>query len=119
MSPVRRGPMVISPNKPDLQVRYFSDDAAQRKISLAVRTQPGAKFSAIAGQHGDALKVRIAAPAVDNKAKAALVNVLWETLALRPASIRIRHGHKGSHKVIEIADVEPALAACLRATLAG
>lgn len=117
MSSLRHAPSVISPNKPDLPVRYFSYDAAQRKISLAVHIQPGAKSSAIAGLHDSALKIRIAAPAVDNKANAALVNFLGEALELRSASMRIRHGHTGRRKVIEIADVGPALAARLRVTL--
>jgi hypothetical protein len=65
--------------------------------------QPGARKSAIAGIHGDALKIRIAAPAVDNKANAALVDFLSETLDVPRSAIAIRHGATGRRKVVEIA----------------
>ena len=65
--------------------------------------QPGAKQSRIAGLHGDALKVRIAAPAVDNKANAALIEFLSETLGVPRSAIAIRRGSMGRRKLVEIA----------------
>ena len=53
--------------------------------------------------HGDALKLRIAAPAMDNKANAALVEFLSETLEVPRSAITIRHGATGRRKVVEIA----------------
>jgi uncharacterized protein (TIGR00251 family) len=84
-------------------IRY---DAASRRISLTLHVQPGAKRSEIAGRHGDALKIRIAAPAVDNKANAALIAYLSETLEVPKSAIVIRHGATGRGKVIEIAGGE-------------
>jgi uncharacterized protein (TIGR00251 family) len=52
--------------------------------------------------HGDALKVRIAAPAVDNKANAALIEFLSETLGVSRSSITIRHGATSRRKVVEV-----------------
>jgi uncharacterized protein len=43
--------------------------------TLAVHVQPGAKRSAVAGLHGERLKLRIAAPALDGRANDALVAV--------------------------------------------
>lgn len=76
--------------------------------------QAGAKTSAVAGLYGDALKIRIAAPAVDNKANAALVAFLGESLGVRQSAIRIRQGSTGRRKVVEIVDAGEALVARLR-----
>jgi uncharacterized protein (TIGR00251 family) len=80
-------------------IRY---DAASRRISLTVRVQPNAPRDEIAGLYGDALKIKIAAPAVDNKANAALVEFLGETLGVPRSAIVIRHGVTGRRKVLEI-----------------
>ena len=81
---------------------WFRFDAAARRYSLSLHVQPGARKSGIAGLHGDALKVKIAAPAVDNKANAALVEFLSETFDVPKSSIAIRHGATGRRKVVEI-----------------
>lgn len=78
-------------------------DASARQLSLALHIQPGARKSEIVGLHGDALKVRIAAPAVDNKANAALIEFLSETLEVPKSAITIRHGATGRRKVLDIA----------------
>ena len=77
-------------------------NAAARRLSLTLHAQPNAKVSGIAGLHGDALKVRVAAPAVDNKANAALVEFLSGTLGVPKSAITIRHGATGRRKVVEI-----------------
>jgi uncharacterized protein len=78
-------------------------DAAARRLTLTLHAQPGARRSEIVGLHGEALKVRIAAPAVDNKANAALIEFLSETLGVSKSAISIRHGAMGRRKVVEIA----------------
>ena len=77
-------------------------DAVARRLTLTLHVQPGARKSAIVGSHGDALKVRIAAPAVDNKANAALVGFLSEALDVPKSAVAIRHGATGRRKVVEI-----------------
>jgi uncharacterized protein (TIGR00251 family) len=51
-------------------------------IMLTVHVQPGAKRSEMAGLHGDALKIRLAAPAVDGRANAALLAFVAQRLGL-------------------------------------
>ena len=90
-------------------------DRATGRVTLTVHVQPNASASAIAGLHGDALKIRIAAPAADHKANQALVDFLRRVLRLRVSQISIRHGAHGRRKVIEIADADAALLARLGA----
>jgi len=77
-------------------------DPAARRLTLTLHVQPGARKSGIAGTHGDALKIRIAAPAVDNKANAALIEFLSETLDVPKSVVAIRHGATGRRKLVEI-----------------
>lgn len=77
-----------------------------RGVVLTLHVQPGARSSGPAGRHGDALKLKIAAPAADNKANEALTLFLSRSLGVPRAAIRIAHGRSSRHKVVEIA-VEP------------
>jgi uncharacterized protein (TIGR00251 family) len=77
-------------------------DAGARRLRLTLHVQPGARKSAVAGLHGDALKLRIAAPATENKANAALIDFLGELLGVSKSAIAIRHGAAGRRKVLEI-----------------
>jgi uncharacterized protein (TIGR00251 family) len=71
-------------------------------LTLQVHAQPNAKSTGAAGLHGDALKVRIAAPATDDKANAALLAWLAEALRLPRNTLRIRSGARSRRKVVEI-----------------
>lgn len=77
-------------------------DPAQRRLTLTLHIQPNARVTAVAGRHGDALKIRIAAPAVDDKANAALIRFLQHWFRLPAGSIRIRHGARGRRKIVEL-----------------
>jgi uncharacterized protein YggU (UPF0235/DUF167 family) len=61
------------------------------------------------------LKIRIAAPAADNKANEALTGFLHRALGIPRTDIRIAHGRSARHKVIEIAAEPQSLAARLNA----
>ena len=61
-------------------------------ILLAVHAQPGASRSEFAGLHGEALKIRIQAPAVDGKANAALQRFLADAFAVPVASVILVSG---------------------------
>ena len=81
---------------------WYRYDTAARCYSLRLHVQPNARKSQVAGLHGDALKIRIAAPAVDNKANAALIEFLSRTLGVPKSAIAIRHGETGRRKLLEI-----------------
>jgi uncharacterized protein (TIGR00251 family) len=75
--------------------------------SLTIRVQPGASRSAVAGPHGDALRIRLAAPAVDGKANRELVRFLAGELGLPTGAVEIASGHTSRTKVVRIQE-EPA-----------
>ena len=79
-------------------------DPQRQRLTLTVQVQPGAKSSAVVGRHGDALKIRIAAPAVDDKANAALIDFLHQWFNLPTVNITINHGARSRRKIVEIAN---------------
>jgi uncharacterized protein (TIGR00251 family) len=77
--------------------------------TLAVHVQPGAKRSAVAGLHGQRLKIRIAAPALDGRANDALVAFVAETLGVARRSVRVATGERSRDKLVAVAgDCDPA-----------
>lgn len=85
----------------DKQVTWFRETGDGR-ITITLHIQPGAKKSEIAGLHGDALKLRLAAPPVDGKANEALLGFLAERLGLSKSAVTLRSGHRSRRKVLEI-----------------
>lgn len=76
--------------------------AADGHITLTLHIQPGAKKTEFAGLHGDALKIRLAAPPVDGKANEALIRFVAETLTLPKSAVNLKSGHTSRRKVLEI-----------------
>jgi len=70
--------------------------------SLTLRVQPGARRSEVVGPHGDALRIRLAAPAVDGKANAELVRFLAAHVGLPAQAIEIVAGQTNRTKVVRI-----------------
>jgi uncharacterized protein (TIGR00251 family) len=75
-----------------------------------VQVQPRAAQSAIVGEHGDAIRVRLAAPPVDGAANAELVRFLAERLGVRRADITIVGGETSRRKTVRIAGMTAAAA---------
>lgn len=72
------------------------------KVTFEVRVQPRASRDEVTGAHGGALKIRLRAPAVENKANEALVEFLAELLKRPKAAVRILGGERSRTKRIEI-----------------
>jgi hypothetical protein len=75
---------------------------------LSVLAVPNARKHQVEGLHGNALKIRIAAPAVEDKANRALVKYLAETLSLPHRSVRLVSGSTSRRKRIHIESLDPA-----------
>lgn len=78
--------------------------------TLAVHVQPGAKRSAVAGLHGERLKLRIAAPALDGRANDALVAFVAETLGIARSRVAVAKGVQSREKLLAVAgDCDPTI----------
>ncbi len=95
---------------------WYRYDPAARRVTLTLHIQPNARVSAAAGLHGDALKVKIAAPAVDDKANRALIDFLHQWFKLRILDITIKQGMRGRRKVVELNGAGPAVMAIIAKT---
>jgi hypothetical protein len=71
-------------------------------LTLLLHVQPNAKRTELAGLHGGHLKVRVAAPAVDDKANALLIAFLADRFDLPGGRVMIRRGNRGRTKTVEI-----------------
>jgi uncharacterized protein len=77
--------------------------AARDGVELLVHVQPGAAVLGVCGTHGDALKIRIRARAVEGAANAALTDYLAILLGLSRGEVRILRGEKSRRKMIWVA----------------
>ena len=74
---------------------------------LAAFVQPRAAKTALAGVHGSALKVKVAAPPVDGKANYALREFLAHSLGLPRSRVELIAGAGSRHKRLRISGVAP------------
>jgi uncharacterized protein (TIGR00251 family) len=71
-------------------------------LRLTLHVQPGASRTGVTGLHGDALRIRLAAPAVDGKANAELVRFLAEAFGVPRRQVTLVHGDTSRLKVVRI-----------------
>lgn len=75
---------------------------------LLLRVVPNAKRSEVAGAYGDAIKVKIAAPAVDGKANAALLEFLAGQLGVGVRALELVGGEKSRDKTVAVTGIDEA-----------
>lgn len=71
-------------------------------VILSLHIQPGARITEVVGTHGDALKIRLAAPPVDGKANAALIGFLAKTLGVPKAAVSLLSGESSRAKRVRV-----------------
>ena len=71
-------------------------------LLLDLHVQPGAKRSELAGLRGEALKVRVAAPAVDGRANLALAAFLAEQFGVPKGRVVLERGAGGRRKRVRV-----------------
>jgi uncharacterized protein (TIGR00251 family) len=75
-------------------------------VVLRLHVQPGAARSEVVGPHGEALRVRVAAPAVEGRANAAVVRLLADSLGLRRSDVALVGGSTGRRKRVRLQGVD-------------
>ena len=78
--------------------------------TLVVHVVPRARTTAVSGRHGDALKIRLAAPPVNGAANDELVRFLAEQLGVPRNAVTIAAGHTSRRKTVKITGIETAAA---------
>jgi uncharacterized protein (TIGR00251 family) len=76
--------------------------ASRDGVVLTLHIQPGAKTSEIVGLHGEALKIRLAAPPVDGKANAALLEFLAKKVGIARTALELVSGQASRAKRVRI-----------------
>lgn len=72
-------------------------------LVLTLHVQPGAARTAIAGRHGDALKIRLAAPPIDGRANDELVRFLADAFDVPQRDVTLLRGATSRRKSVRIA----------------
>jgi uncharacterized protein len=80
----------------------ISVDQLRGTVSFGVRVQPRASQDAIAGVMDGALKIRLTAPALENRANEALVEFLAAVLKTSKSAVRILSGEQSRTKRVEV-----------------
>src|SRR5688572_11117846 len=76
-------------------------------VRFKVMVQPRASRTEIVGVHGDALKVRVAAPPVDGAANEELSRHLAKQLGVAASAVQVVGGATGRRKIIEVEGITP------------
>jgi uncharacterized protein (TIGR00251 family) len=72
------------------------------EVTLAVHVQPGAGRTEVVGRHGDALKLRVAAPPTGDRANAAVVDLVAKEFNVKPADVRVVSGATSRDKRLQL-----------------
>ena len=87
--------------------RFWCRAAADGSLVLQLHAQPGAKRTEIAGVRGagaeQRLRIRVAAPAVDGKANAALRAFLADAFGVALRNVELVRGEASRSKIVRIA----------------
>lgn len=80
--------------------RFWREEGEDLILELWV--QPGARADAVAGPHGGALRLRIAATPTEGRANAALQRFLAGAFGVAPSAVTVLRGHGARRKTVRI-----------------
>ena len=78
------------------------DEAVEESVTVAVHVLPRASREEVAGLYGDAVRVRLTAPPLENRANEALVRFLAKALGVSRSRVEVTAGRRGRRKVVRI-----------------
>lgn len=75
---------------------------AEGTVTVSVHVQPGARRTEVAGLHGTSVKIRVAAPALEDRANEALLAFLAQRFGVARRDVSLAGGAKSRQKRVEI-----------------
>jgi uncharacterized protein (TIGR00251 family) len=75
-------------------------------VVVAVHVQPRAGRTAVVGRHGDALKVRVAAPPVDDRANEATIALVAEVFDVPAKTVALVAGERSRLKRLRVEGID-------------
>lgn len=89
------------------------ETSSEKGVVLRVHVHPGAGRTAIVGRHGDALKVRVAAPPAGGRANQACADLVAGIFGVKPAAVSVTGGETSRQKRLSVEGIEADEAARL------
>ena len=74
-------------------------------LAFAVYVQPRASRNRIAGMHGNAIKICVTAPPIENKANGAVIHFFADLFGVPKSAVSIKSGRQGRNKKVLITDL--------------
>jgi hypothetical protein len=90
----------------DLTPLYERPEPDADSVVLHVHVAPGAGKTAVVGRHGDALKVRVAAPPVGGRANSATSELLAETFGVKGKDVELVSGDTSRSKRFRLSGID-------------
>jgi uncharacterized protein len=81
---------------------WYRYDADRNTLCIDVHVQPNARTTGIAGRHGEAIKIRLAAPPQDQRANELLLDFIAEKLGVPGKQVSLARGRKSRSKVVRV-----------------
>ncbi|HEX9260551.1 MAG TPA: DUF167 domain-containing protein [Acidimicrobiales bacterium] len=79
-------------------------------VVLRVHVQPGSARAAVTGRHGDALKVKVAAPPLEGRANQAVAALLATTFGIKAGAVELVSGATSRSKRFRLTGIDEAAA---------
>jgi uncharacterized protein (TIGR00251 family) len=83
-----------------MQTTWFRREKDVTILTLYV--QPGAMRNEMAGLHGEALKIKLAAPPVEGRANDTLLRYIADLFSVAHRNVELRQGTRSRRKVVAI-----------------
>jgi uncharacterized protein (TIGR00251 family) len=87
-------------------VHELFDESGDGNVVLRLHVQPGAGRTAVQGRHGDALKVRVAAPPEKGRANDACTALVAELAGVAPTAVELTSGATSRAKRFTVRGVD-------------